>query len=82
MLPPVDDAVALTMRQFCLHVKKLAQLTRQYLQDEVDMWLALGGDHSKVTLLSNATLRGNVLKQWFLNAQVCFSDIIFSEIPV
>jgi hypothetical protein len=82
MLPPVDDAVALTMRQFCLHVKKLAQLTRQYLQDEVDMWLALGGDHSKVTLLSNATLRGNVLKQWFLSAQVCFSDIIFSEIPV
>jgi len=60
------------MKKFRAHVKKLAELTRQYLQDEVDMWLALGGDYSTVTLQSAASLRGQVLYQWFMNAQVCF----------
>jgi len=70
------------MNKFSAHVKKLAELTRQYLQDEVDMWLALGGDYSAVPLQSPSRIRGELLEEWFMTALVCFSEIIFSETPV
>ena len=82
VLPCQDEAFEANMKQLCAHFKKLAKLTRQYLQDEVDEWLALGGDYTKVNLKSDSAIRGNLLKQWFMTAQVCFSEIMFSEILV
>jgi len=82
VLPCQDEAFEANMKQLCAHFKKLAILTRRYLQDEVDEWLALGGDYSKVNLKSSSAIRGKLLEQWFMTAQVCFPEIMFSEILV
>ena len=82
LLPRADESLEANMKRLCAHFKVLAKLTRQYLQDKVDEWLALGGDYSKVNLKSDSPIRGNLLKQWFMTAQVCFPEIIFSEILV
>ena len=82
LLPRADEALQQNLKRLCAHFNALAKLTRQYLQVKVDEWLALGGDYSKVNLKSDSAIRGKLLKQWFMTAQVCFSEIMFSEILV